>query len=288
MFDGSDAMIEFMSRGNIRVIPESPAINLQIEPTEAQYKQIQSLVETLGWKNKEFTVDFDNQYGDTVDSLSYNGNVSARKVVADIQYYFKEGEIPQSELTSGYKAQYAKDSVGETQWHSGVVSSKLKGEKARKVILSRWFKPVRIVPNAEVAGVIAKILDGENISVPANVVTPSLRVELEKAGVKIDNNIRFALDDSDRDVRGNYTAGQRAKFAANNTAMKVYSRSDAESVISAIMDERLTFDDGKYGVLAGKNRTEVVDYLFKKLNTVKEGYRIGVALKIAGSPLRRL
>ena len=97
----------------------------------------------------------------------------------------------------------------------------------------------------------------------------------------VNNDIRFALDDSDRDVRGNYTAGQRAKFAANNTAMKVYSRSDAESVISAIMDELLTFDDGKYGVLAGKNRTEVVDYLFKKLNAVKEGYRIGVALKIA-------
>ena len=97
----------------------------------------------------------------------------------------------------------------------------------------------------------------------------------------VNSDIRFALDDSDRDIRGNYTAGQRAKFAANNTAMKVYSRSDAESVISAIMDERLTFDDGKYGVLAGKNRAEVVDYLFKKLNTVKEGYRIGVALKIA-------
>lgn len=97
----------------------------------------------------------------------------------------------------------------------------------------------------------------------------------------VNSDIRFALDDSDRDIRGNYTAGQRAKFAANNTAMKVYSRSDAESVISAIMDEHLTFDDGKYGVLAGKNRTEVVDYLFKKLNAVKEGYRIGVALKIA-------
>lgn len=97
----------------------------------------------------------------------------------------------------------------------------------------------------------------------------------------VNSDIRFALDDSDRDIRGNYTAGQRAKFAANNTAMKAYSRSDAESVISAIMDEHLTFDDGKYGVLAGKNRAEVVDYLFKKLNTVKEGYRIGVALKIA-------
>lgn len=192
-----------------------------------------------------------------------------------------EGEIPQSELTSGYKAQYAKDSVGETQWHSGVVSSKLKGEKARKVILSRWFKPVRIVPDVEVAGIIAKILEGENISIPANVVTPSLRIALEQAGVRIDNNIRFALDDSDRDVRGNYTVGQRAKFVANNTGMKVYTRADAEAVINAIMDERLTFDDGKYGVLKGKERAAVVDYLFRKLNTVKEGYRIGVALNIA-------
>ena len=97
----------------------------------------------------------------------------------------------------------------------------------------------------------------------------------------VNSDIRFALDDSDRDVRGNYTAGQRAKFAANNTGMKVYTRADAEAVINAIMDERLTFDDGKYGVLKGKDRAAVVDYLFRKLNTVKEGYRIGVALNIA-------
>ena len=28
-----------------------------------------------------------------------------------------EGEVPASELTSGYKAKYAKDSVGEMKWH---------------------------------------------------------------------------------------------------------------------------------------------------------------------------
>ena len=38
---------------------------------------------------------------------------------------------------------------------------------------------------------------------------------------------------------GGYSRGQRAKFAANNTALKVYSRVDAEAVINAIMDERL-------------------------------------------------
>ena len=500
--DGSDAMIEFMSRGNIRVIPESPAINLQIEPTEAQYRQIQSLVETLGWKNKEFTVDFDNQYGDTVDSLSYNGNVSARKVVADIQYYFKEGKIPyQSELSqfryaltdeqgealrkrnvSGDRYLDAEDLAYEIMAYGGRITSdakavlyhgttaeaaaqirktgkmigkepnlhfstkkdgvvldygksvvevkipleKLKmndifddelhltmevrpntltnvkfalpetdstgqklsqqqreffskskvvdgngqllkvyhGSKASPTVfenryISNWnafgkgfyftedrgraqsyakpslyecylnitnpfvtndrasldllYKSINntqqdIAEYSSEKGIggsefwqISNYLDdiGKDVSkfirelgfdgiihdsygVKEFVVYDSNQIKLASNKTPtVNSDIRFALDDSDRDVRGNYTAGQRAKFAANNTAMKVYSRSDAESVISAIMDERLTFDDGKYGVLAGKNRTEVVDYLFKKLNTVKEGYRIGVALKIA-------
>jgi len=96
-----------------------------------------------------------------------------------------EGEIPASELTSGYRAEFAKDTVGETKWHSGPVASKLKGDKARRVFLSRWFKPVRIVPDSEVASIVAKTLEGENIDVPYNVVTPTLRTELEKAGVSI-------------------------------------------------------------------------------------------------------
>ena len=96
-----------------------------------------------------------------------------------------EGKIPSSELTSGYRAEYAKDTVGETKWHSGPVASKLKGDKARRVFLSRWFKPVRIVPDSEVASIVAKTLEGENIDVPYNVVTPTLRAELEKAGVSI-------------------------------------------------------------------------------------------------------
>lgn len=97
-----------------------------------------------------------------------------------------EVEIPESELTSGYKAQYAKDSVGETKWHAGPVASQLKGEKARRVFLSRWAKVNRIVPDAEVAQIVARTLEGENIAVPYKVVTPSLRAELEKAGVQID------------------------------------------------------------------------------------------------------
>ena len=111
--DGGEAMIEFMSRGNIRVSPENPGINLQVEPTAEQYRLIQDMVERLGWKEEYFSVDFDDSNGDTVESLTYEGKVSARKVVADIKYYFKEGKLPyQSELS---QFRYSlKDSQGRT------------------------------------------------------------------------------------------------------------------------------------------------------------------------------
>lgn len=124
-----------------------------------------------------------------------------------------ECEVPESELTSGYKAEGAKDSVGEMSWHSGQVSSKLSGEKTRKVILSRWVKVNRIVPDSEVASKIAKLLEGENVSIPDNTITPSLRSELEKLGVeimrsgKVDDS-RYSLKDS----QGNELSQQQAEY----------------------------------------------------------------------------
>lgn len=92
-----------------------------------------------------------------------------------------EVEIPKSELTSGYKADKAKDSVGKVEWKAGVVQGKLSG--TRTVILSRWDKPVRIVPESEVADKIVEMFDGKDITMPSNVVTPALRAELEMRGV---------------------------------------------------------------------------------------------------------
>ena len=95
--------------------------------------------------------------------------------------------VPESEASSGYHAQYAKDPVGWTNWKAGGVAQKVEqqGGESRKVFLSRWIKPIRIVPDSEVAQHYKKLLDGKNIEVPANVVTPGLLSELEKAGVKI-------------------------------------------------------------------------------------------------------
>lgn len=96
-----------------------------------------------------------------------------------------EVDIPESELTSGYKAEKAKDAVGDVSWHSGVVNGALPADRQRTVTLSRWVKVNRIVPDSEVAEMIAKQLEGTGIEVPYNVVTPQQRKELEKRGVKI-------------------------------------------------------------------------------------------------------
>ena len=100
-----------------------------------------------------------------------------------------------------------------------------------------------------------------------------------------ERGLRFALDNSEdgnAQTRGNYSVGQRARFAANNTGMRVYTKAEAAEVINSIIEERLVFEDiGMQGALRGKDRQAVIDYLFRKLNTVKEGYRGGVALRIA-------
>lgn len=110
-----------------------------------------------------------------------------------------ECEVPVSELTSGYHAQYAKDSVGWHSWHTGTVAGAIRKAKGveRQVFLSRWIKPVRIVPDAEVAAMYKELLDGTDVAVPDNVVTPSLLKELKNAGVKIKESGRIKYSDRD-------------------------------------------------------------------------------------------
>lgn len=93
--------------------------------------------------------------------------------------------VPASEMTSGYHAEFAKDETGWHEWHAGPVASNV--SEQRNVFLSRWLKPVRIVDNAEVAREYQRLLSGTNASVPYNVVSPGLLVELEKIGVPIDD-----------------------------------------------------------------------------------------------------
>lgn len=96
-----------------------------------------------------------------------------------------EWEIPESEKTSGYHADGAKNSVGLVPWTSGTVNSLLPKDRQRSVMLSRWRKAVRILPDEEVAEKIADQLRGTGLAIPWNVVTSNQLRELVKLGVPI-------------------------------------------------------------------------------------------------------
>lgn len=142
-----------------------------------------------------------------------------------------EVEIPKSELSSGYKADKAKDSVGEMEWKAGIVQGQLTGK--RKVILSRWDKPIRIVPDSEVANVIVNdMFKGRTITMPSNVVTPSLRAELEKLGVPF-----VQTDNTGHIVGGQYDGKHYSKVYGNRALAGNAKGKRIESEIDRIVRE---------------------------------------------------
>ena len=138
-------------------------------------------------------------------TVAYNSYIHASRTALNDQFtsanirpnlVILETEIPISELTSGYRAHLAKNTVGEMAWHSGTVSGQLAAiGKPRRVILSRYDRPIRIVPFKEVAQMIAEQLDGTDIAIPYNVVQPQLRAELERLGVKISDEASGSVGD---------------------------------------------------------------------------------------------
>lgn len=149
-----------------------------------------------GAKYAKFDLDgVDNKTG----GVAYNPYLHASNLVLNDQFsaaYRRnlvtvECRVPLSEANGAYKAQYAKDATGFVEWKPGGVAGKLmkvKPEFTRKLFVSRYMMPVRIMPESEVAQMYKEYLDGTDISVNWNVVTPKLRTELEKAGVSVSYN----------------------------------------------------------------------------------------------------
>ena len=144
--------------------------------------------------NEDGTFTLDKGNGSTINA-AYNPYIHTSRTPINDQFSSAwsrpelvtvEVEVPESELTSGYRAEKAKDATGEVEWKSGPVGREMAAHgKPRMVILSRWDKPIRIVPVEEVADEYAKRLQDTGISVPFNTVPPALREALVARGVEI-------------------------------------------------------------------------------------------------------
>lgn len=186
-----------------------------------------------------------------------------------------EVEVPKSELTSGYKADKAKDAVGEVEWKAGIIQGQLTGK--RKVVLSRWDKPVRIVPDSEVADVIVNdMFKGKNITMPTNVVTPSLRKELEKRGVPF----------VETDNRGRIVGGENDGVHYS----KVYGKNHREKGYRSIL--KFSFGDNGTDVADGNgdsmNKNPNKDVITRRIGSRAQAQRrVNETLGAAADNFRR-
>ena len=112
--------------------------------------------------------------------------------------------VPVSEDNGTYRAKWSKDPTGWTDWKTGIVAGKIGQQKdlKRRLYLSRYAAPVEIVPDSEVAKAYKGYLEGTDVSIPDNVVSPNLLKELKKIGVPIQESGKVDYSDtlySDRD-----------------------------------------------------------------------------------------
>ena len=90
--EGSKAMFKFMNEGNIRIMPESPGLDISsnVKPSTEQYATIRKFVRE--YANQEyFNIDITDTDGHTIGNYEYEGKISAERVVNDIKYFFENG-----------------------------------------------------------------------------------------------------------------------------------------------------------------------------------------------------
>ena len=196
----------------------TPEIKLGVPEQSEEHPEIIKKT-AVGKDGKEYGyVVIDKGLGKGTLSVSYNPYAHTSRTTLNDQFssaYIRpnlvtvEVEVPESELTSGYRAPMSKDPVGEMPWHSGSVSGQLAAlGKPRRVILTRYDRPVRIVPFREVAEKIAEQLDGTDIAIPYNVVQPQLRAELERLGVPISDEATGSVGDEPDFGKAEYVTDQ--------------------------------------------------------------------------------
>lgn len=91
--DYSGSLVQFMSEGNIRIIPECNGINLSVKPTK---EQEQALSNYISRYRGEVMLDIDDLNGNTVVSVEYPYGTYYTTVLNDIREWFDNGKKPEN------------------------------------------------------------------------------------------------------------------------------------------------------------------------------------------------
>lgn len=92
--EGTDALVRFMNDGNIRIMAETPGLDISAstEPSKEQYTTIRRFANEFS-DGGYFAVDLSDGNGKTVGTLEYEGNINPTRIVNDIKHFYETGEV---------------------------------------------------------------------------------------------------------------------------------------------------------------------------------------------------
>lgn len=86
----TNALIDFMNLGNIRLNPESKGVDISIKPTK---EQLLTLRDYINYFNGEIIVDISSLKGWSIESFQYNKRTSSSKIINDIINHFNNNKL---------------------------------------------------------------------------------------------------------------------------------------------------------------------------------------------------
>ena len=111
--DSTTALNQFIAEGNVRVMAESPGVDIsgEVRPSAAQLDAIRRMADTLGADRQGFNLDISDNTGKVVASKWYTGHVRGERVINDIRAFYETGSLPQDSGLSGFHSLRTKGGV---------------------------------------------------------------------------------------------------------------------------------------------------------------------------------
>ena len=143
-YQGGAAMMAFMKDGNIRVMAETPGVDIVStkEPTTEQYAAIRNMARRFAGE-EYFNVDFTDEKGYNADSIEYDGRVNPDRIVNDIKTFFRTGVAPQQSVVDQFHfSRWTEEGLDVNNWMMSATPSTFQTEDERELWQS--YKDLRI------------------------------------------------------------------------------------------------------------------------------------------------
>jgi len=211
--------------------------------------EVKKLIETLDPTGDDVVINYDSKGGLGYPSRSWYARALEDTVNAVMRYSDTDSEILAEIANSGAGTRAVVTTIRKLFGYDGyIVEGKYEGATVYVAFESNQFK---LSDNAKPT---------ENQDIQFSLTLPE--------------------DPTAKPYFYELTDGQVKKLLADYTRRKVYNKVEAEEIISTIVGSYLSFGDA-YGTISGKPKAEVIDMLWRGLNTAVPGKKAKVALDVA-------